>query len=92
MRILTQGGQTAERLQLLIKLSRISSEAIMDALHDHLVRGLSDSTASAANGVPQGNFKRALDSLEEIAATVELIKEADWRHLRDKTPVLPAKE
>lgn len=82
MRFLTQGGQTAERLELLFSLTRIASDDIKAALSDHLVRGLSDATASSLNGVAQSNFNRALNSLEEIAATVERIKEVDWRNLK----------
>ncbi|WP_396180192.1 PapB/FocB family fimbrial expression transcriptional regulator [Flavobacterium sp.] len=82
MRYLTQGGQTAERLQLLFSLTRIASDDIKAALSDYLVRGLSDATASSLNGVAQSNFNRALNGLEEVAATVERIKEIDWRHLK----------
>lgn len=77
MRYLTQGGQTTERLQLLLSLTRISSENTIDALSDYLVRGLADSTASALNGVSQSNFNRALAGLEKVAATVEQIKQLD---------------
>lgn len=82
MRYLTQGGETAERLELLLSLTKITSEPVQDALADHLVRGLSDATAAGINGVTQSNLKRALDSLELVAATVERIKEIDWRHLK----------
>lgn len=77
MRYLTQGGQTAERFQLLLSLTKISSESTIDALSDYLVRGLSDATASALNGVSQSNFNRALTGLEKVAATVEQIKLVD---------------
>ena len=82
MRFLTQGGQTAERLELLFSLTRIASDDIKAALSDYLVRGLSDATASSLNGVAQSNFNRALNGLEEVAATVERIKEIDWRNLK----------
>lgn len=82
MRYLTQGGQTAERLQLLFSLTRIASDDIKAALNDYLVLGVSDATASRLNGVAQSNFSRALNGLEEVAATVERIKEIDWRHLK----------
>lgn len=82
MRYLTQGGQTAERLELLFSLTRIASDDIKAALSDYLVRGLSDATASRLNGVAQSNFNRALNGLEEVAATVERIKEVDWRNIK----------
>lgn len=89
MRLLVQGSQSAERLALLLQLTRITSEPIIDALNDHLVRGYPDAFAAAANGVLQSNLKRALDGLEETAAIVEKIKEADWRHLRTLQPTPP---
>jgi len=82
MRYLIQGSQTTERLELLLSLTRISSESVRDALSDYLVRGLSDSLAASANGVLLPNFTKALKSLDQVAATVEKIKEIDWRHLK----------
>jgi hypothetical protein len=82
VKYLIQGGESAERVELLLQLTSIRSEDIQDALADHLVRGLSDATAAGINGLTQSNFKRALDKLEEVAATVERIKEIDWRHLK----------
>lgn len=82
MRYLTQGGQSVERLDLLFSLTRIASDDIKAALSDYLVRGLSDAAASSLNGVAQSNFNRALNGLEEAAATVERIKEIDWRSLK----------
>ena len=92
MRILVQGSQSAERLELLLQLTKIASEDVKDALRDHLVRGMSDALAAAANGIKQSNLKRALDSLERTAAIVEKIKEADWRHVRKLLAEQPAKE
>lgn len=82
MRYLTQGGQSAERLELLLQLTSISSEPVKDALADHLVRGLADATSDSLNGITQANFNRALKTLEAVATKVERIKEIDWRHLR----------
>lgn len=82
MRYLTQGLESAERLELLLALTSIKSEDVKDALADHLVRGLADATAAGLNGVTQSNFKRALNTLEAVAAKVERIKEIDWRHLK----------
>lgn len=78
MRYITQGSESPERYELLISLTRISSEDIKAALKDYLVTGLADATAAAVNGVPLSNFTRALKTLNDTAATVEKIKELDW--------------
>lgn len=75
---LLQGGESAERFELLISLTSIRSEGIREALYDHLVRGLPVMTAAQIAGEPQPNVKRALAVLEEVADKVERIKELDW--------------
>ena len=82
MRYITQGGESQERYELLISLTRISSEDIKAALKDYLVTGLADTTAAAVNGIPLSNFTRALKTLNDTAATVEKIKELDWARFK----------
>ena len=82
MKYLSQGSQTEDRLFWLLKLTRISSEDVIDALRDHLVVGLAESTAASVNGVKLSNMKRALDTLNAAAEAVEKIKEIDWRSFR----------
>lgn len=82
MRYITQGSESQERYQLLISLTRISSEDIKAALKDYLVTGLADTTAAAINGVQLSNFTRALKTVNDIAATVEQIKELDWARFK----------
>lgn len=82
MKYITQGGESAERYQLLISLTRISSEDVKAALKDYLVIGLADATAAAINGVQLSNFTRALNTLNTVASTVEQIKELDWARLK----------
>jgi hypothetical protein len=82
MRYLTQGGQTDERLHLLLSLTKISSENVREALRDYLVRGFNDATAALINDVKPSNFNRALASLEQVAATVEQIKQLDLSALK----------
>ncbi|MFC4654357.1 PapB/FocB family fimbrial expression transcriptional regulator [Rheinheimera marina] len=83
MNYLTQGGETAERLNLLLALTKITSDDVKTALADYLVTGLSDATAANLNGLSHSNLKRALAKLQAVAATVEKIKELDWRHLKN---------
>lgn len=82
MRHLIQGGHSQEQLDLLLKLTRISSEGVTDALSDHLVRGLSDSLAASANGVLLPNFTKALNSLNKTAEIVEGLIEIRVKHLK----------
>jgi len=82
MRYITQGSESQERYELLISLTRISSEDIKAALKDYLVTGLADTTAAAINGVQLSNFTRALKTVNDIAATVEQIKELDWARFK----------
>jgi hypothetical protein len=82
MRHLIQGGESTERLELLLSLTSITSNDAKDALMEHLVRGIGAASAAALNGMTQSNFSRALKTVELVAATVERIKEIDWRHLK----------
>lgn len=90
MKYVNQGDQSAARLCLLLDLTKISSESVQDALHDHLVKGLADSTAADINGVDRANFKRALNKVNEVAGIVEAIKNLDYSgsylsHLKDNS-------
>jgi hypothetical protein len=82
MRYIVQGSQTQERLDWLLKLTRIASEDVITALRLHLVTGLAESTAALVADVKLSNLKRALDTLNETAEAVEKIKEIDWRSFR----------
>ncbi|EWH09831.1 hypothetical protein DS2_10287 [Catenovulum agarivorans DS-2] len=82
MNYLVQGNESAARLELLLKLTKIESEDIKAALHDHLVRGFKASHAAHINNVQQQNFVRAYKKLNSIAQIVEQIKELDWAHFK----------
>ncbi|MCW3171393.1 adhesin biosynthesis transcription regulatory family protein [Shewanella subflava] len=78
MKYLIQGGESTERLQLLLQLTNIESDNIKSALHDHFVTGHPDSVAAIRNEVKKSNLSRAMKRIEEVAGTVEQIKELDW--------------
>lgn len=82
MRYLVQGGQDAETVELLLSLTRIDSDDVKQAMKDHLVTGLADSTACALREISQSNFNRALNRLESVAATVEQLIEKRVRHIK----------
>lgn len=71
MKLLTQGGLSEQALDIFIKLTRIQSNDIKDALDFYLVKGHSEAASSAMNRVSLSNFRRALARLEETAALVE---------------------
>lgn len=77
MRFLFRNSQSEERLNLLLSLTKISSEGIKGALRDHLVNGYDVSNSAELNGVAQQNVDRALSQLEQVAQTVEAIKDHD---------------
>ena len=78
MKWLIQGGESAARLNLILSATKISSEPTIDALHDHLVKGIGDAAACALNGVQLSNFNRALKTVNEMAGIIEAVKELDW--------------
>jgi hypothetical protein len=77
MKFLSKGLEPEPRVNLLLQLTRISSENIERALIDHLTKGLTENDAAMLNDVPQQNFSRALKRLNEVAGIVEQIKELD---------------
>ncbi|MDX1538863.1 PapB/FocB family fimbrial expression transcriptional regulator [Arsukibacterium sp.] len=82
MKYISQGSQCQQRFELLLSRTDIRSDNIKSALKDHLVTGLSDSVASAINGVSQSNFNRAFNAMNDVAETVEKIKEIDWARVK----------
>lgn len=79
MKYLYAGSQSPQRFKLLLSLTRISSDDVLDALEDHLVKGSTEINACLLNGVSKSNFSRAFSKLNDIACTIERIKEIDLR-------------
>tara|TARA_R110001583_G_scaffold92644_1_gene235311 strand:+ start:25 stop:288 length:264 start_codon:yes stop_codon:yes gene_type:complete len=82
MKYLIQGREPAERLQLLLQLTNIESPDIVATLNDHFVIGHQDTVAAIRNNVKKSNLSRAIARLEQVAFTVEQIKELDWQKLK----------
>lgn len=78
MKYLIQGGESTERLQLLLRFTKIESVAIISALTDHFVVGHQDTVAAIKNKVKKSNLSRAINTLEEVAHNAEMLKEHDW--------------
>jgi len=79
MKYLFAGTQSKERLELLLRPTKIKSECIKSALYDHLVSGFDVSNAASMNDIAQQNLDRALIKLEVIASIFEEVKELDER-------------
>ena len=84
MQRLLPGHESADRVALLLSLTSIRSEGIQGAIHDHLVKGHAVAQAAALNGERDNNIRRALVVLEQVADTVERIKEIDWAKRSEK--------
>ena len=78
-----QGSESPERFDLLVSLTGLRSPSQIGALRDHLVKGVPLDGAMVLNGVTnKSNLERDLDKINDIATTVEKIKELDWVRFR----------
>ncbi|MGB0895330.1 MAG: hypothetical protein ACPGUD_13055 [Parashewanella sp.] len=77
MKYLTQGHESKERIELLLKLTNIRSKAIKKSLISHFVDGVPARMAYVSQQVDQPNFARSKKRLESVASIVEEIKELD---------------
>ena len=83
---LIQGHESEERLALLFKLTKCSSQEMKAAVHCHLCKGRTEKDSAFLHDIPLGNLSRTLKRLNEVAAIVEQIKEIDW-HNKQKLSV-----
>ncbi|MGL4939406.1 PapB/FocB family fimbrial expression transcriptional regulator [Shewanella sp.] len=84
MKYLLPGGESDRRFELLLSLTRLSSDNVVSALRDYLVHGMSDTVACVVNRVAKGNFSRSSATMNDVSSTVEAIKEIDWEKLSVK--------
>jgi hypothetical protein len=74
-----QGGESSERFDLLIGQTGIRSENQINALRDHLVRGMSLEDACSYRDIKnKSNLERDLLKVNEIAEFVVKIEDLDW--------------
>jgi hypothetical protein len=85
MKYLAQGQESETRFNLILSATKISSEAVKGALHDHLVLGFSDSNAAQMNHIALSNFNRGLATLNAMAEIIEKVKEHDWDRFNYKS-------
>ena len=78
-----QGSESPERFDLLVSLTGLRSPSQIGALRDHLVKGVPLDAAMVMNEVTnKSNLERDLIKINDIAITVEKIKEIDWVRFR----------
>ncbi len=82
MNYLLCGGESPERLRLLMTLTKMNSDSMNDALIDYFVKGHAEKECVIINGVTQSNFNRAVSRLNQVAETVEKIKEINWQRFK----------
>ena len=75
MKYLSQGLESKKKVELLLSLTKISSDKIQMAIHDHLVMNFGVKDAAMINDCRQSNVTAALVVLNEVARAVELIHE-----------------
>ncbi|MGI2173996.1 PapB/FocB family fimbrial expression transcriptional regulator [Shewanella ulleungensis] len=83
MKTLVQGCESAEQFGILLRMTRINSQAKQDALRAYLVEGLPAKRAYARFGVTQQGFSVALRTLN--AAAAQAIKYGQEHEINTKT-------
>lgn len=79
-----QGMETEQRVDLLLSLTNVRSEPQISALKRHFVDGLNASACAAFEGIPESNFQRVIDRLQEVDAKIEQIKDLDWSRFKSE--------
>lgn len=84
-----QGSESPERFDLLVSLTGLRSPSQIGALRDHLVKCVPLDAAMVLNGVTnKSNLERDLDKINDVATTVEKIKEIDWLKARENKLII----
>ncbi|WP_374978397.1 hypothetical protein [Shewanella sp. LC2] len=82
MLYLLAGSEPERKLDLLISLTRITSEPTIAALKLHYTTGLDPERCAARHFIELSNLMRAQNTLNSTMGVVEAIKEIDWeKHL-----------
>ena len=75
------GHESVARVRLLLSLTKISSDDVIEAVYHHLCNGFQVDTAALLSDVEPGSLSRAVKKLSAINDIVEKIKESDWHHI-----------
>lgn len=79
---LLAGSESERKLDLLLSLTRITSEPTIAAIKLHYTTGLEPERCAARHFIELSNLMRAQTTLNNTMGVVEAIKEIDWeKHL-----------
>ena len=82
MLYLLAGSEPERKLDLLLSLTRITSEPTIAALKLHYTTGLAEERCAARHFIELSNLNRAQSTINSTMGIVEAIKEIDWeKHL-----------
>lgn len=84
MLYLLAGCEPETKLDLLLSLTRITSEPIIAALKLHYTTGLDAERCAARHFIELSNLNRAQSTLNSTMGVIEAIKELDWEKHLDK--------
>ncbi|UNY40141.1 transcriptional regulator [Aeromonas phage vB_AveS_KLEA5] len=83
------GMESLDRFDLLVSLTGLRSENQIGALRDHLVKGVPLDAVMVLHRVTnKSNLERDLDKINDVATTVEKIKEIDWLKARENKLII----
>lgn len=88
VKALIQGMEPAEKIDILISFTDITSEDNKIALHRHYVNGWPLTTAAQSRGLDESNFRKTAKTLENAAVRLERYKEIEWQRWGYKSPRL----
>ena len=84
-----QGSESPEWFDLLIELSGFRSEKQIQTMKDNLVKGVPIEAAMVMNEVTnKSNLERDLAKINDIAKTIEKIKDIDWSKARENKLII----
>ncbi|MCS6204012.1 hypothetical protein G3447_04345 [Shewanella baltica] len=75
---LLAGSESERKLDLLLSLTRITSEPTIAAIKLHYTTGLEPERCAARHFIELSNLMRAQTTLNNTMGVVEAIKEIDW--------------
>ena len=76
--MLVQGMESNQSIDLLISMTKIKSESVIDALKTHLVDGAAVQMAAEKNGLEKGNLSRDIKKLNVIAVKINQYFEMNY--------------
>ncbi len=74
LKYLMSGVESRRTVDLMLSITRIESESVINAIRAHLVNGMSMAGAALINDVPKQNLARAMVALEKVAEVMHKLQ------------------